>query len=103
MIDKLENLVKKITEQQQKKLIKDDLDCQCNRDNAIASYKIKKKYTYVDIGGSGRYIVVNNTGEIFGIKAYGVIHRGHFFGTLDIVDNYFWGDYTAFKIKQEVK
>ena len=41
-----------------------------------------KKYTKVDIGTSGRFMVVNETGEIYGIKAYGVIHRGHFYGTL---------------------
>jgi len=41
------------------------------------------KYTKVDVGTSGRFMVVNATGEIYGIKAYGVIHRGHYFGTLD--------------------
>ncbi len=41
------------------------------------------KYTKIDIGSSGRFMVVNETGQIFGIKAYGVIHRGHFYGTLD--------------------
>ncbi len=97
MINKLENLIKKITLDQQKRLAVNSLDCQCNLDNAIASYKIKKKYTYIDIGNSGRYMVVNDTGEIFGIKGYGVIHRGHSFGTLDTIDDYFWGDYRAIK------
>ncbi len=54
-----------------------------------------RKYTKVDVGGSGVYMVVNQTGEIFGIKAYGVIHRGHRYGTLDTVDDWNWGDYTA--------
>ena len=56
-----------------------------------------RKYTKVDIGRSGKYMVVNETGEIFGIKAYGVIHKGHFFGTLDTISDYYWGDYRAYK------
>ena len=66
-------------------------------DKEIAIYKPKKKYTYIDIGGSGKYMVVNETGEIYGIKAYGVINKGHFFGTLDNINDYYWGDYTAYK------
>ena len=57
-----------------------------------------KKYTKVDVGSSGKYMVVNETGEIFGIKGYGVIHFGHFYGTLETIDDYFWGRYNAVKI-----
>ena len=57
-----------------------------------------KKYTKVDVGKSGRFMVVNETGEIFGIKGYGVIHLGHFYGTLETIDNYFWGRYDVVKI-----
>ena len=56
-----------------------------------------RKYTKVNIGRSGKYMVVNDTGEIFGIKAYGVIHKGHRFGTLDTIADYYWGDYRAYK------
>ena len=54
---------------------------------AAETVKVKpgSKYTKVDVGSSGRFMVVNATGEIYGIKAYGVIHRGHFYGTLDNV------------------
>jgi len=52
-----------------------------------------KKYTKVDLDTSGKFMVVNDTGEIFGIKAYGVIHRGHYFGTLETTSDWFWGDY----------
>lgn len=55
------------------------------------------KYTKLNIGGSGKYMVENDTGNIFGIKAYGVIHRGHYYGTLDTINQYYWGDYTAYK------
>lgn len=54
-----------------------------------------KKYTKVDCNGSGVYMVDNVTEEIFGIKAYGVPHKGQRFGTLDTITNYYWGDYRA--------
>jgi hypothetical protein len=50
----------------------------------------------VDVGRSGKYMVTED-GEIFGIKGYGVIHRGHQYGTLDTIDEWFWGDYTAYR------
>ena len=61
----------------------------------FVSIKPGRKYTKVDVGTSGAYMVVNETGEIFGIKAYGVIHRGHQYGTLDTINNFYWGGYTA--------
>jgi hypothetical protein len=60
-----------------------------------------KKYTKIDVKlpqQSGRYMVVNETGEIYGIKAYGVIHKGHYFGTLETIDDYYWGGYRAWKV-----
>ena len=99
MKEKLENLCNKITKETQERLIKKDLGCQVNLDNAVASIKLGKKYTKIDIGHSGRYMVVNDTNEIFGIKAYGVIHHGHFYGTLDTINDYYWGYYTARKLQ----
>src|SRR5947207_539417 len=61
--------------------------------------KERKKYVTVDVGTSGKYIVVKETGEIFGIKAYGVIHRGNQFGTLDTINEFYWGDYRAYRRK----
>lgn len=63
----------------------------------FTNIKPGKKYTKVDIGHSGTYMVVNDTGEIFGIKAYGVIHKGHQYGTLDTINDWNWGGYTATK------
>ena len=51
-----------------------------------------RKYTKVDVGSSGKYMVTQD-GEIFGIKAYGVIHRGHYYGTLDTIHQWNWGGY----------
>jgi len=38
-------------------------------------------------------MVVKTTGEVFGVKAYGVIHKGHAYGTLDTIDDWYWGNY----------
>lgn len=60
------------------------------------------KYTKVDRGtpfgdsthpGQGYLMVENATGNIYGIKGYGRAHRGHFYGTLDTVDQWYWGDF----------
>lgn len=51
------------------------------------------KYAKVDVGRSGKYMVDLATGEIFGIKSYGVIHRGHRYGTLDTIHDFDWGGY----------
>ena len=59
--------------------------------------KIGRKYANVDVGDSGKYMVVLDTGEIYGIKAYGVIHRGHFYGTLDMINEWDWSGYVAHK------
>ena len=66
--------------------------------SCIVSIKPGNKYTKIDRGGSGVYMV-DQDGQIWGIKAYGVIHRGYFYGTLDTINDYNWGDYTARKIK----
>lgn len=59
--------------------------------------KMGRKYANVDCGGSGKYMVVLETGEIFGIKGYGVINRKRAYGTLDTIDEWNWTDYTGFK------
>lgn len=96
---KLQLLCDKITNQSRERLVIDNLGCEANLLNSKATYKIKKKYTYIDVGQSGRYMI-NSNGEIYGIKAYGVIDRGHFYGTLDTIDDFYWGDYTAKRITQ---
>ncbi len=53
------------------------------------------KYTKVDVGTSGKYMVANATGAIYGIKGYGVAHKGYVYGTLDTVDAWYWGGYVA--------
>lgn len=62
-------------------------------DNWATTIKAGKKYTKVDVGHSGKLMVVNETGEIFGCKGYGVIHRGHAYGTLESTRYWNWGGY----------
>lgn len=99
---KLQLLCDKITDQSRERLIRDNLYNQTNLDNTKAVYKIKKKYTYIDIGGSGKYMV-NDEGQIYGIKAYGKIHLGHCYGNLNTINDFYWGDYTARKIVSDHK
>jgi len=35
----------------------------------------KRKYTYLDCGSTGYFMIENSTGEIFNIKAYGQIDK----------------------------
>ena len=68
------------------------------------AWKVKvtpgKKYTKVDVGSSGKYMVDNVTGEIFGIKAYGCIHKGHRYGTLDTIHEWDWSGYQSTRLPQ---
>jgi hypothetical protein len=97
MEDKIIELCNLITKEQQERLRIDKLDCEANLKYAVADYIINKKYTYINIGSAGRYMIDNASGEIYGIKSYGVIHRGHFFGNLETIKDYYWGDYRAYK------
>ena len=69
------------------------LDCEANKLNAKTRVIPGRKYTKIDVGTSGK-LMVDASGTIYGIKAYGVIHKGHCYGTLDTVDQYFWGTYS---------
>lgn len=80
------------------RLQQQNLDCEANINNAKTSIKLGKKYAKVDIGTSGRYMVEVETGNIFGIKGYGQVHKGHFYGTLDTINEYFWGGYCPEKV-----
>ena len=96
MDKRIEDLAKIIETDQIKQLIIDKLDCEGNRHNHKVSIKEGNKYIKIDIGSSGKYMI-DTIGNIYGIKAYGVIHRGHQYGTLDTINQYYWGDYQAYK------
>ncbi len=71
------------------------------RNSCCVTVSYGKKYARVDVGRSGKYMVVLATGDIYGIKAYGVIHPGHFYGTLETIDVWDWKGYTATKKKNK--
>ena len=87
-----------VEKQQIENLTKRDLVCEANINNCRTRIVLGKKYTKVDVGTSGKFMI-DQQGNIFGIKGYGVIHRGHGYGTLDTIDEYFWGAYAPIKIK----
>ena len=97
MKEKIEALCRMITEQSQERLTEQGLGCEANLKNQVAHSKDGNKYTKVDRGGSGFLMIENSTGMIFGIKAYGQIHRGHSFGTLDTIGQWDWSNFYPVK------
>src|SRR5215467_851693 len=62
------------------------------------------KYTKIDRGPkgnmSGMLMIENATGRIYGIKGYGKVHKGHYYGTLDETSRWDWSNYYPEKIKR---
>lgn len=79
-------------------LVNANVDCEANRINCKVSLHTGRKYVNVDVGRSGQFMVEQSTGNIFGIKAYGQIHRGHQYGTLDTLNEWDWTQYYPTKI-----
>jgi len=94
---KIKNLANKIAEETRTEYIKKGFDPKLH--NFAVSIKPGSKYIKIDVGTSGKYMVEKSTGNIYGIKAYGVIHRGHQYGTLDTIDEWYWGEYVAVRNK----
>jgi hypothetical protein len=80
-------------------LIRSNMTCAANIANQRVIVRPKNKYTCVDVGGSGTYMVDNATGEIFGIKGYGIPNKRQCFGTLETIYDYYWGLYRAIPSK----
>jgi hypothetical protein len=100
MKEKLERLAKLIKEQTIEKLHRLDLACETNVKNAETYIREGNKYTKIDIGNSGKLMIENTTGIIYGIKGYGQVHKGHSYGTLDTIEEYWWGEFYPQKIKR---
>jgi hypothetical protein len=78
----IQEFAQKIQEAEQASLVKAGLDCEANMNNAKTQIKLGRKWTRVDVGYSGKYMI-NPEGDIYGIKAYGVPHLGHYYGNLN--------------------
>ena len=97
---KIEIFAQLLELQQVESLHRRKLDCQANLDGVKTTIKPGKKYTKVNVGYSGKYMVEHSTGDIYGIKGYGVINRKHRFGNLGTINDYYWGEYRGFKKSQ---
>ena len=71
-----------IEQKEKAQLMRLKLDCEANWIQTKTRIHAGRKWTRVDVGSSGRYMI-NPQGEIYGIKAYGVPHLGHYYGTLE--------------------
>jgi hypothetical protein len=92
-----------VNEQQRERLAREfpklDFDARYSDSRPVYSVTVKPgpKYTKVDVGDSGKYMVENSTGVIYGIKAYGKVHKGHVYGTLDTIHEYDWSGYAGWR------
>ena len=77
------------------------LDCPANIKGSRVKVIPGTKYTKVNVGSSGKYRV-DKAGNIFGIKAYGKIHKGRRFGTLETINEWYWGGYEAVRKREEI-
>lgn len=100
MNEKIQALLKKCTEDSQKYLVFQNLNCKRNLDLAVFKAIEGKKYIKIDTQTSGKFMI-DESGNIYGIKAYGVINRLHQFGNLDTIEDYFWGTYTPLLIQEK--
>lgn len=69
------------------------LACAGNIANLKVDLVFGQKYVKLNAGGSGRLMIEIATGNIYGIKGYGQIHKGHAYGNLDTIDDWYWGRY----------
>lgn len=72
-------------------LVIDNVSCEENIKNCNTTIKTGRDYTKIDVGHSGMLMIENDTGKIYGIKSYGQVHKGHYYGTLDTISDYYWG------------
>jgi len=91
--DKIEAFAGLVETETIQRLSDHGLACQGNIDREKTRVHFGKKYARVDNTTSGRFMVEMSTGNIFGIKGYGVIHKGHFYGTVDTTAEWSWGGY----------
>ena len=96
-IARIAALADRIETETRERFVADGMNPELHETHAIkVTVKPGKKYTKIDVGSSGKYMVTED-GEIFGIKTYGVIHWGHQYGTVDTINEWDWSGYTARK------
>ena len=93
-IEKIERFAKLLEQEQIEDLRKNGFTYQEHNNHCKVEIIEGRKYTKVNVGDSGKYMV-DKQGNIYGIKAYGQVHKGHQYGTLDTIEDWYWGEYTA--------
>ena len=92
----VEEFAKVIERKEKGQLMRNGLDCDANWKQAETHIHKGRKWTRVDVGTSGRYMINQQTGQIHSIKAYGVPHLGKGYGNLNdpehIIYRNHWGN-----------
>lgn len=96
MLKKLEKFAELLESDLIRDLVRAEVDCIPNVIGRKVSVIDGKKYIKVNVGDSGKYMIDKETQTIYGIKGYGVINKKHYYGTLDTINNYYWGAYQGF-------
>ena len=96
----IEELAATILEQQRERIARHYSQWQADAERV--NVKPGPKYTKIDHGPehnmSGFLMIDNATGEIFGIKGYGRVHKQHRYGTLATAGEWYWGEYGPRKL-----
>ena len=97
LMDKIEDFAALIQEQTQRHYQEQGYSWNGWENNCKTEVKPGRKYIKIDVGFSGKYMV-DMDGNIYGIKAYGVINKKKQYGTVDTTDQYYWGKYSPIKL-----
>ena len=91
--DKLTAFAKLLEQEQVERLVAEKLACESNINGCKVRVIDGNKYIKVDVGTSGKFMIDKSNNVIYGIKAYGQVHKGHAYGTLDTIAEWDWSDY----------
>lgn len=92
----LEAFCARITTDQIHRLQDHGLVCDANMKSAVATVmKPGRVWTRIQIGSSVRYFVHNVSGQIFASASWRKPNTNRFFGMIDTIDQFDWGNYEA--------
>ena len=92
----IQDFAKLLQEERIAELHRQEVGCQANIDNCKVVIVDGRRYAKVNIGRSGAFMVDKSTLEIFGIRGYGTINRKKAYGSLETIDQFYWGSYTPY-------
>lgn len=92
----LDNFCRRVTGDTWQYLKDSNLDCDANQRNAVANWKPGRTFAKIVNGSSTRYFVRMSDGMIFASATWKKYNPNRSFGTLDTIDDFFWGNYEGF-------